>query len=642
MSAIFGRFQFDESPVSRPTLLSMQKAMAYWGPDSNGIWCEGHVGIGHLQRNNTPESIGDVQPWVCPSTGDVITASVRLDNRGELLEALSVPHPDRASIPDSRVILAAYHLWGEACADRLLGDWVFAIWNARERKLLVARDHHGNTGLYYYTDARGIAFASSLKGLFALPEVPHRPNPQTIAEVLVAWPAHGAPTCYEGILRLPPAHAMTVTQKTVEVKRYWYLERTPDLLLSSDDDYLEAFLEVYGEAVRCRLRCSDPVGVTLSGGLDSGSVAALAAEELGKRNQRLAAFSSVPIANTEGLVGWHVGDETPFIEATAEFSGNIDLNYIDATEVSPVAGIERALSIHDQPTHGATSMYWITALMGEAQKQGLGAILTGQGGNTTISWAGGPRSPLLEYLVKGHWGAFAKKLRAWQQATNRSLWEAVRSQIIRPLLAPMWPRQERWNGTSDAWREYSAINPAFAAELDLTRQMAQSGHDPTFSQTRDPAQVRLAVIRPGRASGGHLWFELGGAYGLEVRDPTFDQRVMSFCWAIPQSQYVRDGQNRMLIRRAMAGYLPEQVLRNQRRGIQAADVAQRVVDHQSEVGTVLTRLEQSELARHYLDLPRMHDVFESVKCGIDRNNSVQCGVVLLRGLMVGLFLLRFD
>lgn len=330
------------------------------------------------------------------------------------------------------------------------------------------------------------------------------------------------------------------------------------------------------------------------------------------------------------------------IEATAEFVGNIDLNYITAREVSPIAGLERALSILDQPLHGAGNLFWITTLMAEAQSQDLGALLTGQGGNSTISWTGGPKAPLLEYLVRGQWGTFGKRLRAWQQATERSLWQAVRSEIVRPVLKPLRQRRLRWKAATDAWRDYSAINPALARELNITRQMAQRGHDPTFMLKKDPLQARLSVMRPGRSSAGHSWYEMGGAYGIEVRDPTFDQRVMSFCWSIPQSQYVRGDQDRMLIRRAMSGYLPERVLRNRRMGMQAADIAQRIVNHRSEMSTALAKLEQSELARQYLDLPKMRSVFDSVQHKIDRENSVDCIMILLRGLMVGLFLLRFD
>ena len=101
MSAIFGRYQFDDSPVAPSTLRSMQEAMAYWGPDGDGLWSEGPVGLGCLQRNNTPESVGESLPWVCPDTGDVITASARIDNRDELFESLSVPAPERAGSPRS-------------------------------------------------------------------------------------------------------------------------------------------------------------------------------------------------------------------------------------------------------------------------------------------------------------------------------------------------------------------------------------------------------------------------------------------------------------------------------------------------------------------------------------------------------------
>jgi asparagine synthase (glutamine-hydrolysing) len=225
--------------------------------------------------------------------------------------------------------------------------------------------------------------------------------------------------------------------------------------------------------------------------------------------------------------------------------------------------------------------------------------------------------------------------------TGRSLWGAVRSQVVRPLVAPVRQRAQHFKAPTDAWREYSAINMAFARELDLSRQMAQQGHDPTFRRMNNAREVLLCLLKPGGGIGGQLWYEIGGMYGLEIRDPTWDPRVMSFCWSIPRSQYVRDGQDRMLIRRAMAGYLPERILSNRRRGRQGADLGQRIVDHRSEMATALTRLEQSELARHYLDLPRMRAIFESLQHGIKRNHYRQCGPILLRGLMVGLFLLRF-
>jgi len=643
MSAIFGKFHFDGKPVSSAELLAMQQAMAYWGPDGDGTWCGGPVGLGNLRLDVTPESRGDALPWVCPASGDVITASARLDNREELLQALSVPHPDRANMPDSRIILEAYHRWGEVCADRLLGDWVFAIWNARERKLFIARDHHGNTGVYYYSHPHFIAFASSLKGLLALPDVPQRLNPQNIAEILVSWAAMGAPTCYEGILHLPPAHMMSVTPERIDIKRYWFVENTPELHLSSDEEYLEAFLEVFTEAVRCRLRCSAPVGSTLSGGLDSSAVTVLAARELGQQGKRIAAFSSVPYVDSEALVGSrHFGDETPFIEATARSAENIDVNYISARDVSPLAGIERSLSLLDQPLGGAANMYWVTELLAAAQRQELGALLTGQIGNATVSWTGPAQPSALQFLVNLKWRSFGQKIRAWQEITGRSLLGAVKSQIVRPAWIHLRQRVHLSGAPKEVWRDYSAINVALARELDITGQMMQKGHDPTFKPKRDPVEARLQIAAPGRTTVGHIYHELGAAYNLEVRDPTADPRLMKFCWSVPVSQYVRDGHNRMLIRRAMAGYLPDEVRWNLRKGVQGSDVGQRVVDHRTDIEAALAKVERSELACHYLDLPRMRRVFDAVNHGIELKDREQCVSILLRGLAVGLFLLRFD
>ncbi len=188
MSAIFGVFNLDGKPVSPDTLQAMQQAMAYWGPDGDGLLCEGGVGLGHLLLHNTPESLYESLPSKHQDTGLLITASARLDNREELCRALAVPHPVRPTLPDSTLILKAYEKWGDECPDRLLGDWAFAIWDPRQQRLFLARDHHGNTGLYYYANARCFAFASSLKGLLALPDVPHRPNALRIAQVLVSWP----------------------------------------------------------------------------------------------------------------------------------------------------------------------------------------------------------------------------------------------------------------------------------------------------------------------------------------------------------------------------------------------------------------------------------------------------------------------
>jgi asparagine synthase (glutamine-hydrolysing) len=265
MSGICGIFQRNGAPVTPARLERMMTAMASWGADGQGTWCDGPVALGHSLVHTTPESRYESLPLQSPAPAVVLTVTSRLDNRDELADALGIAPPDRATLPDSTLILKAYGAWGEACPARLLGDWAFALWDTRQRRLFLARDQHGNTGLFYYCTPHCFAFASCLAGLLALPEVPRQPHAFSIAQLLVSWPGDGRATPYADLWHVPPAHAMVVTPDRMTMRQYWAVEATPALRLASDAEYIEAFLDLYTAAVRCRLRSIRPVGILLSG-----------------------------------------------------------------------------------------------------------------------------------------------------------------------------------------------------------------------------------------------------------------------------------------------------------------------------------------------------------------------------------------
>ncbi|MDX9956789.1 MAG: asparagine synthetase B, partial [Anaerolineae bacterium] len=309
MSGIFGIFNFDGQPVAREQLETMRDGMAYWGPDGSALWQDGPIGLGHLLLHNTPQASGESLPLRDPASGIVLTAHARIDNRGELgirNDELGIRKGEGSAIPDGALILQAYLRWGEDCVHHLVGDWAFAAWDPRRRTLFIARDPCGISSLYTYRSPHCFAFASCIKGLLALPDVPRRPNLFRVAQVLTSWPGDGVQTAYEEIFQLPPAHTLTVTPEKAEPRQYWFVEEVPPVRLGSDEAYVEAFLEVYAEAVRCRTLTPSPtprgkgeqgvrVCATLSSGLDSGSVCALAARELRARGERQMAFTSVPL-----------------------------------------------------------------------------------------------------------------------------------------------------------------------------------------------------------------------------------------------------------------------------------------------------------------------------------------------------------
>ena len=618
MSGIFGLINLNQAPIDRDSLLSMQNAMAYWGPDNKQFIADKNAGFGQLLLYNTPESLHESLPTKTDAN-QLFTAAARLDNRTTLCNQLDIPRSERAALPDSSLILGAYEKWGEDCPDHLLGDWAFAIWNPHEQRLFLARDHHGNTALYYYRNQNQFAFASTPKALLAIGAL-RRLNELYLAQVLISWPDyHGERTIDLDIYRLPPAHAMIVTPDKSHTWRYWRLEDTPQLHLPSFSDYVTGFLEIYTEAVHCRLRSYRPVGTTLSGGLDSSSLTALAARELQKQGKTLAAFTSVPLYDTTQTVqASRFGDETAFAQLTAIASSNINHHLISAAEVSPIAGLRQVLAIRNEPSHAGVNYFWIVALLKTAQMQGIGTLLTGQGGNATISWTGAPEL-----------GSLPKRMQHQGWKTG------IKSILPAPLLRAiqlMRLHQISWQGT--------AINPAFANRLELAKQWieVESNRHEVPYRWRTPIDKRMSIIKPGRSLACSLWDEMGAAFGLEVRDPTFDKRVMAYTLSIPDHHFVgQNGLDRRIIREAMAGVLPDGVRLNPMRGRQAADIGFRLRDSADEVAVVLKSLTNSQAA-DYLDLNKMQNTFTNVIHDINRKHTKFAGTVLMRGLEAGLFL----
>ena len=642
MNGIFGLFNLDGEPAGADQLSTMREALAFWAIDGAYQWSAGEIGMGCLHLASTPESVGEQLPFHDAASGLTLTAGARLDNRAELLNHLKLETEQaRTAVTDGQIILRAYQRWGQDCVHHLDGDWHFAIWDEGARSLFLARDHHGNTGLYYYHGPRCFAFASSKKALLALDAFPKEPDLLRISQVLSAWPGDGVRTAYEHILRLPPAHRMLVAPGRAKTERYWFPENVSELHLKSDDEYVDAFLEVFTRAVSARLRSRHPLGVTLSGGLDSGSVMAVASRLLRERDEKLMAFTSVPLSDSSPFTDQHrFGDETQLAQATAHFAGDVEHHLVRSESVSPLSGVERMLWVNDEPGHAAGNSYWIMALLEAARQRSVGVLLTGQLGNATISWTGGGEN-LLPLLLDGDIVGFRRAFETSRRGAGLGYGRGARRFLLKPIVWPLWFQfQNRWQPVRKSWQEYSAIRPDFARTIKLSQQMAEAGFVAGLSNP-DPLQQRLRIIKPGQAILGATWLNIGAAYGLEVRDPTQDRQVIELCLAIPEDQFQRGGVDRWLIRRAMRGYLPDAVRLNTRRGLQAADLGQRVLENRKEVETAIAEMEKHDLTRQILDLPRMANVLVSMQRGLTPQNTVECGAILMRGLMAGLFLLQF-
>lgn len=559
MSGICGIFNLDGAPVSTAEIESMTSMLERRGPDRTGLWREGPVAMGHTLLTTTPELAIEPQPVRDAATGCVITADVRLDNRGELLSALGLA--DRHDVlGDAGLILAAYLRWGDACVDHLLGDFAFVIWDPRERRLFCARDHFGMRPFYYHHAAgRFFMFASEPRAILVLPQVPYRIDHGRVADALVSgqeW-IDFTSTFFEEVCRLAPAHALTVPAAGMRSRKYWELHAEPLLRLPSDEAYSEAFLEVFTAAVRCRLRSAGPVGSMLSGGMDSGSVVAIASELLAAQGRGpLPTFSAVG-PDPERCV------ETRAIHTSLTMPG-LAPTLVDHTRLDALAlDLERLLREIDEPFDA--NMTALRAVYLLANRHGVKVLLDGAGGDVALghgdylTWLlrrGQLRSVYQEQA--GLWRFFS----GGESPPAPRVWLAMLIEAGRtfaPGFVRAAARSLRHERAVPRALRNSLLSPALARRVDLAERLRRRAAHGLAARTGDYREDRARMVHCNMVAGRERYDRTASALGVEPRDPFMDRRLMAFSLSLPGDQLLRGGWRKILLRHAMADRLPNDV-----------------------------------------------------------------------------------
>lgn len=582
MSGIMGIYYLDNRPVDREDLGLMIEVLAHRGPDNADIWVNGSVGFGHRMLWTTPESLLEKLPLV-NQTGDlVITADCRIDNRDELLTTLHFDNCPPEKITDSQLILAAYEKWGENCPEHLLGDFAFAIWDKSKQTLFCARDHFGVKPFYYYYQVgQNFFFASEIKALLCLSEVPRRLNEMRIADYLYPMSEDKSITAYQGILRLPPGQTMTVSYKgDLVLRSYWSLEVGDELRLNSDEEYAEAFREVFTEAVRCRLRSAFPVSSHLSGGLDSSSVACVARKLLQDKGAQLHTFSNIFDDVPEC-------DERPFINAVLEQGGFIP-HYVHADQLGPLSEWQQFFQYEDEAFIGP-SHFLTWGLNRATQQAGIRISLDGFDGDTVVSHGA---NYFAELARQAKWTTFIAEANAVSQHFDTSLTALFHEYGITYLqeLAQQWrwvdfakvinqlgkhfnvsrkklffyhgvkplTRQLLGRRNKSLHSDTSLINPSFAQRVGLNQHIQSQNQlqSPSVTVREDQWRTLTCAL---------LTFTLEltdhscAAFSIESRHPFMDKRMVEFCLSLPPEQKLHQGWSRIVMRRAMNNILPKQI-----------------------------------------------------------------------------------
>ncbi len=546
----------DGRPVDPALLTRMHGTLAHRGGDGSGQWLQGSVGLGHHLRFNTPESRDEQQPFVHALTGVVLVADARIDNRGDLLRELRLQQAPASKTTDGHLILAAYLAWGAECPAHLIGAYAFALYDSRSHSFFCARDHMGFKPLYYHLSGRLFAVSSEIKALLAHSDVPTDLNEGQIRQYLEGHIEGRTETYYASVNRLPAAHWMRVDVDQVRKERYWSLDPGRTVRYGTQGEYIEAFRDVFDEAVRCRVRSAGPVSSTLSGGLDSSSIVATAQRQLAAEGRPpLHTFSAIfPSLPPEDL---KLIDERDYIDAVLR-TGDFVAHRFRADLSEPFVDLNKVLHHLDDPLV-AYNLYMHWGLFSEASRHGVRVMLDGTDGDTAV---GHGLARLSDLALSGQWSVFGSEFERTVGRSNapQGVWLA---QYAYPLLAYFagHGRMISW------WKCARELSRRF--DLPMSRLLRSRGIRPLVGRLagrsfeRRPANGRQQQVA-GISAARYQWMlelvdKAATAFGLELRYPFFDRRFLEFSVALPLDQKLSNGWPRAILRNAMEGRLPAEV-----------------------------------------------------------------------------------
>jgi asparagine synthase (glutamine-hydrolysing) len=516
------------------------------------------LSLGRNLNAMLPEDTNDRGPIV--RGHHALVADVRIDNREEIEQSLGWSSAQAGRHCDAAILFEALLTWGPEGLNRIVGEFALAFWDEPRRQLLLARDILGHRPLLFHRASGFFAFSSMPSGLHALPGVPYEPDSEYLAESLAMLPERGSATFFKGVERVEPAHFLEVGEVRASSTRYWNPARPSGKRLSPSD-YEEALRNTVDAATRSHLRGGgDTVAAQLSGGLDSSIVITSAASQM--PNRTFVAYTGIPRHGFDGPLPPRVlASEADRAAATARLYPNIEHVIVENGEAPALELMQRSFAYQQRPVPNPCNNVWATTMYRLARERGATVMLMGNAGNLSATYYGLQWLP--ELLRQGRLIKLARMAFGARRHGFSTL--SVGAQVIGPFL-PVW----LWKRLSHHVTELNKYVPLSPAAIkNLEQKVRERGMDLSYRPRRDPFELRLWALT--RFDDGGLLKGILAQWGLSMRDPMADKRVIELSLSIPDEEYLRDGVPRSLARRAFGSRMPAEVTNATVRALQSPD-----------------------------------------------------------------------
>jgi asparagine synthase (glutamine-hydrolysing) len=527
------------APIEAPVVRKMTRALVHRGPDAEGHYSSEWVGFGFRRLSILDLSPSGHQPMVSDDGETVVVFNGEIYNYLELRTELEQHGHRFRSTGDTEVLLNAYRQWGSECLRRLNGMWAFAILDRRRRVLFGSRDRFGEKPLYCYRRGDHVLLASEIKAILASGFYEGATHWPAVAKLLLQHALDTSPeTFYGGIEQIEPGSGFELGQDgRWRTWRYWDLESGPR---TDESAPATAFATLFSDSVRLRMRSDVPVGVCLSGGLDSTSIMCVMADVRGQAGNQPAPLEAFCYRSPDF-------DEGRYIEDTLlQTRAHVNSLYIDERRLWDI--LPAVLAFHDEPLHSPTALIGFE-LMRLAARRGVKVVLNGQGADETL---GGYRSYFAVHwqslAAAGRLGDCLREIRAYTAARGGNAPRMFLDAVVSARRAQV----KRFLRLRDIVRRSSWLTE------DFRRTFAE------FSYRIDPpADFRSTLLRSVRVRPLPVYLRIEDrnsmAHSVEARLPFLDPRVVELAFSVDPSWKTRGPWNKFILREAMRGRIPESV-----------------------------------------------------------------------------------
>ena len=587
MSVQAGIWNFDGAPIDQDWLATISRETSRYGPDGEAIYSNGPVGLLYRAFHTTLESHFEQQPHVF-AKGTVLLWDGRIDNREELISQLNLVGNES----DVAIVAASFEHWSTGCFAKLIGDWALSVWLPQRREVILARDYIGVLHLFYHAALHRLTWCSELSPLVTSGDVFNICH-EYVAGYLALYPAtHLTP--YREIRSVPPGTFVRVNSRNVTIHSYWIFDPGRRTQLGSDAEYEELFRDLLTGAVCSRLRTNSKILADLSGGLDSSSIVLVADRLQADCSQgefALDTFSCFDLNEPED-------DDLHFLGLVEQMRGRRGHH-------ASVRSTGDTFSF-DDPEFKSTPGFDGRQEFSSARQQILDrfdyrVVLSGHGGDEVNGQALDICIPIADSLSRFRAGLAAKQLVTW---SLRSRYPFV--QLFWRSLNLLLPRSLRWAKPPHMSEMSGWINARFARQYEMFDDLRGSlaGSWRWLPSARDAYQTieilsRDMTNRPPSS--------------VEIRYPFLDRTLVEFLTSIPTDQLLRPGSRRSLMRRALSGILPPEIVARRSKASTGRCVAITLQKHWRVVERLLEAPMISEVG--YIDAKAFRTVLEHTRSG---------------------------